>query len=79
MLLGWLLRKDAENTFNVVMEKAQDGDIVLMHDTYSETADAAERLIPALIEKGFQLVTVSEMAQAKKYPMIPGNEVYNMR
>ena len=71
--------KDADNTFNVVMEKAQDGDIVLMHDTYSETADAAERLIPALIEKGFQLVTVSEMAQAKKYPMIPGNEVYNMR
>lgn len=71
--------KDADNTFNVVMEKAQDGDIVLMHDTYSETADAAERLIPALIEKGFQLVTVSEMAQAKQYPMIPGNEVYNMR
>ena len=71
--------KDADNTFKVVMEKAQDGDIVLMHDTYSETADAAERLIPALIEKGFQLVTVSEMAQAKKYPMIPGNEVYNMR
>ncbi|ETP72784.1 putative xylanase/chitin deacetylase [Lachnospiraceae bacterium JC7] len=71
--------KDADNTFNVVMEKAQDGDIVLMHDTYSETADAAERLIPALIEKGFQLVTVSEMAQAKKFPMIPGNEVYNMR
>ncbi|WP_139225890.1 polysaccharide deacetylase family protein [Oribacterium sp. WCC10] len=71
--------KDPDNTFNVVMEKAQDGDIVLMHDTYEETAEAAERLIPALKEKGFQLVTVTEMAQAKKYPMIPGNEVYHMR
>ncbi len=71
--------KDPDNTYKVIMESAKDGDIVLMHDTYQETADAARMIVPALVEKGFQLVTVSEMAQAKKYPMIPGNEVYNMR
>lgn len=71
--------KDPDNTYKVVMDSARSGDIVLMHDTYEETAEAAKRIIPALKEKGFQMVTVSEMAQVKKYPMIPGNEVYNMR
>ena len=71
--------KDPDNTYKVVMDNAKSGDIVLMHDTYEETAEAARRIIPALKEKGFQMVTVSEMAQVKKYPMIPGDEVYNMR
>ena len=71
--------KDPDNTIKVVLEQAKDGDIVLMHDTYAETATAAEYLIPALQEKGFQLVTVSEMAKAKGYDMVPGSEVYNMR
>ena len=37
-----------------------------MHDMYSTTADACEELIPALIERGYQLVTVSELLNAKK-------------
>ena len=33
-----------------------------MHDLYDTTADAAEILIPELIARGYQLVTVSELA-----------------
>lgn len=44
---------------------AYDGSIILMHDIYSTTADAVEKIVPALVKKGYQIVTVSEMIQAK--------------
>lgn len=36
-----------------------------MHDIYNTTADAVEKVVPALIEKGYQIVTVSELIEAK--------------
>lgn len=62
--LDWKTR-NAQATIDTVMEKVQDGDIILMHDIHTESVDAAIELIPKLIEKGYQLVTVSEMAAAK--------------
>lgn len=44
---------------------AYDGSIILMHDIYGSTADAVEKIVPALVKKGYQIVTVSEMIQAK--------------
>lgn len=57
--------KDVQNTVNVVLTTADDGDIVLMHDIHSASIDAAIELIPRLIAEGYQLVTVSEMAEAR--------------
>ncbi len=62
--LDWKTR-DTEKTIDCIMENAQDGDIVLMHDIHDETVAAAIELIPMLEEEGFQLVTVSELASAK--------------
>lgn len=62
--LDWKTR-DSQSTINAVVGKAKDGDIILMHELYSQTGDAALQIIPALTEQGFQLVTVSEMAEAK--------------
>ena len=67
--------KNPDRTYEEVMSKVQDGDIILMHDVYPTTADAAERVIPALKERGFQLVTVSQMAAARGGRIEPG-EVY---
>ena len=53
-------------------EMVRDGDIILMHDVHQETADAAERIIPALLERGYQLVTVSELAAARGKSLEPG-------
>lgn len=55
--------KDAQNTINTVLNNIKDGDIVLMHELYTQTGDAAVQIIPALIERGYQLVTVSELAR----------------
>lgn len=62
--LDWKTR-NAKKTIKAVMKDVKDGDIILLHDIHSETIDAAIKLIPKLQEKGFQLVTVSEMAAAK--------------
>lgn len=56
----------------MVMENVKDGDIVLMHDIHTESVDAAMELIPKLIEAGYQLVTVPEMAAAKGITMEAG-------
>ncbi|MGN0159234.1 MAG: polysaccharide deacetylase family protein [Brotaphodocola sp.] len=62
--LDWKTR-NADATVNAVLSQVKDGDIVLMHELYSQTADATERIVPELVNRGFQLVTVSEMAAAK--------------
>lgn len=63
--------KDAANTIQVIRENVRDGDIILMHDLYSATADASETIIPELIAQGYQLVTVSELASYRG-GMLPG-------
>lgn len=67
--------KNAQKTINSVIGKVQDGDIVLMHELYTASADAAETIIAKLSEQGYQLVTVSEMAEFRG-GMSPG-KIYN--
>lgn len=55
---------NADSVYNVTMDNVSDGDIILMHDIHETSVDAAIRLIPDLIEKGYKLVTVSELAKA---------------
>ena len=69
--LDWKTR-NVQMTVNEVMTKAQDGDIILMHDIHSESVDAAIEMIPKLIAQNYQLVTVSEMAAAKGIKMENG-------
>ncbi len=55
--------KNTQSTVDKVLGTVKDGDIVLMHELYAQTGAAAVQIIPALVERGYQLVTVSEMAQ----------------
>lgn len=63
--LDWKNRNAASVT-NAVLKNVKDGDIVLMHDLYESTADASKKIIPALVKKGYQLVTVSELSDCRK-------------
>lgn len=57
-----------------------DGCIVLMHSIYGTTADAVEVLVPELIQKGYQLVTVSELAYYRGYESLRcGVEYYEFK
>lgn len=57
--------KNADTSYRNVMDKVSDGDIILFHDIYGPSVEAAIKLIPALQDEGYQLVTFSEMADAK--------------
>ena len=57
---------------NKIISKAKDGDIILMHDIYSATANSLEITIPKLLDKGYQFVTVSELFYYKNEELTKG-------
>lgn len=55
----------AEHIVNTVLQNVKGGDILLFHDSVSgnsHTAEALDKLIPALQNRGYSFVTVSELA-----------------
>lgn len=72
----WKL-KDTVLVRDYVLNNIKDGDIILMHDIYETTVNAAIELIPLLQERGYQLVTVSELAQARGISMENGGKYYS--
>jgi peptidoglycan/xylan/chitin deacetylase (PgdA/CDA1 family) len=64
--------RNSGRIYNHVMTNVRDGDVILLHDLYESTAAAAVRLIPSLLARGFQLVTVSELFYYTGLEMEPG-------
>ena len=69
--LDWKLQ-NTEKIVKRVVKDVKEGDIILMHDIFKESVDAAEIFIPQLLQEGYQLVTVSELAAAKGIPLENG-------
>lgn len=74
--LDWKTR-NVQSTIDAVINSSKDGDIVLMHDIHKQSVEAAVQLIPLLVEKGYQLVTVSEMAEIRGIKMDNGVKYFN--
>ena len=55
--------RDRNITYDNIMAKVSDHDVILMHSLYTSTAHATEKLVPDLIDMGYQLVTVSELME----------------
>ncbi len=68
--------KDAEVIYDYIVNNVSDGDIVLCHDLHETTVDAMEKVIPKLVEDGYQLVTVSELLSFSKKGIEPGVMYY---
>lgn len=54
--------QDPQKIVEAVVSQVEDGSIILMHDIFSTSVDAAEILIPKLQEEGYEFVTVHELA-----------------
>ena len=76
--LDWKTR-NAQQTVSAVLDHVQDGDIILMHELYQASGDAALQIIPELTNRGYQLVTVSEMAQYRRGGLQNGQIYYSMK
>lgn len=59
--------------YNKVLSNLADGGIVLMHQGYADTVNAVKRLLPDLKQRGFQVVSVSELAKAYGLELHSGN------
>ena len=80
-ILSWSLdpkdwaTDDAAVIVSRVVEKAKDGDVILLHDMSDSSVTAALRIIDKLQARGFRFVTVSELAKIKGTELQPG-QVY---
>lgn len=75
--LDWKTR-DAQSTIRNALDNVKDGDIILLHDLYDATVEASETIIPELINRGYQLVTVSQLASYRG-GMLPGRTYSRFR
>ena len=74
----WYTR-NPDTIYNKVMKyEYYDGDVILFHDIYSSTAEAVEKIVPALINRGYQLVTVKDMLQYAKIDINDLKFYYNL-
>lgn len=74
--LDWK-KKDAKKVRNYIKKYVEDGEIILVHDIHKTTVDAMEKVIPELIKKGYQLVTVSELAKARGTTLKAGTKYFS--
>ena len=77
--LDWKFRNKDKILSKINEISNYDGRIILMHSIYDATAEAVEELVPQLLEKGYQLVTVSEMAKYKGTILDTSTVYYNFR
>ena len=58
--IDWRLKNTEKVTAKVVKD-TEDGDIILMHDEFKTSVEAAFRIIDNLTAKGYTFVTVDEL------------------
>ncbi len=57
--------KNPDKIYDIVNKQVYDGAIILMHDIYPTTVEAVKKIVPKLIEDGYQIVGVTEMLAVK--------------
>lgn len=60
----WDLR-DADKVLDIILREADDGDVILLHDCYAASVEAALRAIDRLQAWGVRFVTVEELFRIK--------------
>ena len=55
-----------------VLEQVADGDVILLHDLYDGSVDAALAIVDKLRAQGFRFVTASQLAREKGVALQPG-------
>ena len=63
----WLDEVSADERAKRILAQARDGDVILLHDMTGNfrTVQALDAIIPELLSRGFELVTVTELFKAK--------------
>jgi peptidoglycan/xylan/chitin deacetylase (PgdA/CDA1 family) len=82
-LIGWTVdtldwkHQDPEQALEYLKAQVSDGGIILMHDRLETSAETAELLLQWLYENDYQVVSVSELMEARGVTMEAGKVYYS--
>lgn len=65
--------KDATIVREHVLDEVEDGDIILLHDIHFTTAESLKLILPELYIRGYQVVSVTKLAELKGQNLVPNN------
>jgi peptidoglycan/xylan/chitin deacetylase (PgdA/CDA1 family) len=69
--------QNADSVCRRILNEAQNGSVILLHDWYDTSVEGALKAIPTLIERGYEFVTVSELMRLGGIAeMTPGVKYY---
>ena len=73
----WRHKGDVKTIYKNIMRDAHDGAIILLHDIYGSSVDAALKAMDKLEKEGYQFVTVEELFAIRGVKMKNGKIYYN--
>jgi len=77
-IVGWTVdpeewkHQNINLIYNHIMDYAEENSIILLHDIFAVMPSVVKLVIPALISKGYQLVTISELLHHVYGELKPG-------
>jgi len=71
--------QDPEKIYNSIISNVEEGDIILMHDVYSTSVEAAKRVIQNLKEEGYTFVTAETLIKVKQENVINNQAYYYVK
>lgn len=67
--------QNKERVVSHVVSHVRDGDIILLHDIYHSSVQAALEIVDELTDRGFCFVTVEQLLKARGQEPVPGESV----
>ncbi len=71
--------RDIDHIVDYILNNAHDGGIILMHELYETSYEALKVVLPKLYAMGYQVVSVSELAQLKNRTLEAGKAYLSLR
>lgn len=65
--------RDVDHIVNYIIENVNDGSIILMHELYETSYEALKVALPKLYSMGYQVVSITELANIKNRTLEPGH------
>lgn len=69
--------RDTDRVVQQVVSQAKDGGIILMHDIFPESVEAALRIVDALHAQGYYFCTIDQLFQARGITLEAGKSYWN--
>ena len=68
--------KNVQANISAVLDSVSPGDIILMHDIHETTVESCATIVPELINRGYELVTILTLAAANGVDLAAGETYY---